>query len=273
MARPMKVVIELFCKIDGNFPNHHPDPSKPKNLVDLIAAVEEHQADVGLAFDGDGDRLGVVDSYGNIIWPDRQMMLFSKHILAKKPGAEIIYDVKCSQNLPAQIIRNGGTPTVWKTGHSFMKAKVKETGTIFAGEMSGHLFFNDRWFGFDDGLYSGARLIEILSEDSRASAMVFAEFPDSPCTPDLSIDLEEGENITFMQQLFASKSLPADGRITDIDGLRIDFTDGFGLIRASNTTPSLVVRFEGETEEILMRIQDQFRQLILEIKPEIALPF
>ncbi|MCK5870504.1 MAG: phosphomannomutase/phosphoglucomutase, partial [Methyloprofundus sp.] len=266
-------VIELFCKIDGNFPNHHPDPSKPKNLVDLIAAVEEHQADVGLAFDGDGDRLGVVDSYGNIIWPDRQMMLFSKHILAKKPGAEIIYDVKCSQNLPAQIIRNGGTPTVWKTGHSFMKAKVKETGAIFAGEMSGHLFFNDRWFGFDDGLYSGARLIEILSEDSRASAMVFAEFPDSPCTPELSIDLEEGENITFMQQLFASKSLPADGRITDIDGLRIDFTDGFGLIRASNTTPSLVVRFEGETEEILMRIQDQFRQLILEIKPEIALPF
>ena len=266
-------VIELFCNIDGTFPNHHPDPSKPENLVDLIAAVEKHQADVGLAFDGDGDRLGVVDSYGNIIWPDRQMMLFSKFILAKKPGAEIIYDVKCSRNLPAQIIRNGGIPTIWKTGHSLMKAKLKESGAIFAGEMSGHLFFNDRWFGFDDGLYSAARLVEILAEDTRASAMVFAEFPDSPNTPELSIDLEEGESIAFMEQLFASPNLPTDGRITDLDGLRIDFTDGFGLIRASNTTPSLVVRFEGETQEVLTRIQDQFRQLILEIKPEIALPF
>ncbi|WP_300374618.1 phosphomannomutase/phosphoglucomutase [Methyloprofundus sp.] len=266
-------VIELFCNIDGRFPNHHPDPSKPKNLVDLIAAVEEHQADVGLAFDGDGDRLGVIDSNGNIIWPDRQMMLFSKFILAKNPGAEVIYDVKCSRNLPAQIIRNGGTPTIWKTGHSLMKAKLKETGAIFAGEMSGHLFFNDRWFGFDDGLYSAARLIEILTEDSRTSAIIFAEFPDSPNTPELSIQLEEGENVVFMQQLLASENLPDDGRITDIDGLRIDFTDGFGLVRASNTTPSLVVRFEGETQEVLTRIQDQFRQLILEIKPDIALPF
>jgi phosphomannomutase/phosphoglucomutase len=228
---------------------------------------------VGLAFDGDGDRLGVIDSNGNIIWPDRQMMLFSKFILAKKPGAEVIYNVKCSRNLPAQIIRNGGTPTIWKTGHSLMKAKLKERGAIFAGEMSGHLFFNDRWFGFDDGLYSAARLIEILAEDSSTSAMVFAEFPDSPNTPELSIQLEEGENVAFMQQLMASKTLPDDGRVTDIDGLRIDFTDGFGLVRASNTTPSLVVRFEGETQEVLTRIQDQFRQLILEIKPDIALPF
>jgi len=266
-------VIELFCNIDGAFPNHEPDPSKPENLTDLIAAVKEHQADVGFAFDGDGDRLGVIDSNGNIIWPDRQMMLFSKYILAKNPGSEIIYDVKCSRNLPAQIIRNGGTPTIWKTGHSLMKAKLKQTGAIFAGEMSGHLFFNDRWFGFDDGLYSAARLIEILSEDTRVSAMIFADLPDSPNTPELSIYLEEGENFAFMQQLFASKNLPADGRITDIDGLRIDFTDGFGLIRASNTTPSLVIRFEGETQEVLTRIQDQFRQLILEIKPQISLPF
>lgn len=266
-------VIELFCKIDGNFPNHHPDPSKPENLADLITAVEENKADVGFAFDGDGDRLGVVDSFGNVIWPDRQMMVFSKSILDKRPGSEIIYDVKCSRNLPAQIIRNGGTPTIWKTGHSLMKAKLKETSAIFAGEMSGHLFFNDRWFGFDDGLYSAARLIEILSEDTRTSAMVFAEYPNSPNTPELNIDLEEGENFAIMEQLMASPNLPADGRVTDIDGLRIDFTDGFGLIRASNTTPSLVVRFEGETEDVLMRIQDQFRQLILEIKPEIALPF
>lgn len=266
-------VIELFCNIDGSFPNHHPDPSNPKNLVSLIAAVEENQADVGLAFDGDGDRLGVIDSFGNIIWPDRQMMLFSQAILAKKPGSEIIYDVKCSRNLPAQIIRNGGTPTIWKTGHSLMKAKLKETGAIFAGEMSGHLFFNDRWLGFDDGLYSAARLIEILSEDAKTSAMVFAEFPNSPCTPELSIALDEGENVVMMEQILASKSLPEDGRITDIDGLRIDFIDGFGLVRASNTTPALIVRFEGETEEILLRIQDQFRQLILEVNPEIALPF
>jgi len=266
-------VIELFCNIDGNFPNHHPDPSKPENLADLITAVKEQQADVGLAFDGDGDRLGVVDSSGNIIWPDRQMMFFSQAILAKTAGAEILYDVKCSRNLPALIIRKGGIPTIWKTGHSLMKAKLKQTGAIFAGEMSGHLFFNDRWFGFDDGLYSAARLIEMLSQDSRTSAMVFAEFPDSPNTPELSINLEEGENFVFMQQILASENLPANGRITDIDGLRIDFTDGFGLIRASNTTPSLVVRFEGETAEALARIQEQFRQLILEIKPDIVLPF
>ncbi|WP_428353321.1 hypothetical protein [Methyloprofundus sp.] len=183
------------------------------------------------------------------------------------------YDVKCSRNLPAQIIRNGGTPTIWKTGHSLMKAKLKETGATFAGEMSGHLFFNDRWFGFDDGLYSAARLIEILAEESRSSAMIFAEFPDSPCTPELSINLEEGENFAIMQQLKSSPDLPTDGRITKIDGLRIDYADGFGLIRSSNTTPSLVLRFEGDTQEALTRIQDQFRQLILKIKPEISLPF
>ncbi|NOR81426.1 MAG: phosphomannomutase/phosphoglucomutase, partial [Methyloprofundus sp.] len=265
-------VIELFCDIDGTFPNHHPDPSKPENMLDLISAVKHYQADLGVAFDGDGDRLGVVDSNGKIIWPDRQMMLFSKHILAKRPGSDIIYDVKCSQHLASEIKKNRGNPVIWKTGHSFMKAKVKQTAAVFAGEMSGHLYFNDRWFGFDDGLYSAARLVEILSEDTRISAEVFADFPDSPNTPELNINLAEGENTIIMQQLLSNPDFP-EGKITDIDGLRVDFSDGFGLVRASNTTPSLVVRFEGDTEESLKRIQDQFRKLILQIKPSLSLPF
>jgi|GEM_PF-56888 len=265
-------VIELFCDIDGTFPNHHPDTSKPENYSDLISAVDHYQADIGIAFDGDGDRLGVVDSSGKIIWSDRQMMLFSKNILARKPGVEIIYDVKCSRHLAEQIKKYGGRPTIWKTGHSYMKAKVKQSGATFAGEMSGHLFFNDRWPGFDDGLYAAARLIEILSEDSRSSTEVFADFPDSFNTPELSIAVAEGENFTIMNRLLMNPDFPG-GQITDIDGLRVDFTDGFGLVRSSNTTPSLVVRFEGDTKEALNRIQDQFRQLILEIKPQLTLPF
>ncbi len=265
-------VIELFCDIDGSFPNHTPDPSKPENYTDLIAAVGHFQADVGLAFDGDGDRLGVVDSAGKIIWPDRQMMLFSTHILASNPGAEIIYDVKCTRLLAEHIKKLGGRASMWKTGHSFMKAKVKETGAVFAGEMSGHLFFNDRWFGFDDGIYAAARLMEILSEDSRTSAEVFADFPDSFNTPELNIPLEEGVNIALVKQLVSKANFP-DGTITDIDGLRVDFADGFGLVRASNTTPSLVVRFEGDSKDALARIQEQFRQLILEVKADLSLPF
>jgi len=265
-------VVELFCDVDGTFPNHHPDPSKPENLSDLIAAVAHYDADIGLAFDGDGDRLGVVDSKGKIIWPDRQMMFFSKHILARKPASEIIYDVKCSRHLAEQITKFGGRPTIWKTGHSFMKAKVKQSAAAFAGEMSGHLFFNDRWFGFDDGLYAASRLIEILSEDSRSSAEVFADFPDSFNTPELSINLAEGENVSIMNRLLKNPDFP-DGKITDIDGLRVDFNDGFGLVRSSNTTPSLVVRFEGDSSEALNRIKDQFRQLLLEIKPDLSLPF
>ncbi len=265
-------VIELFCDIDGTFPNHPPDPSQPENLQDLISIVKHYDADLGLAFNGDGDRLGVVDSSGKIIWPDRQMMIFSKHILAKKPGAEIIYDVQCSRNLPAQIKKYGGHPTIWKTGHSFMKAKIKQTMAAFAGEMSGHMFFNDRWFGFDDGLYSAARLIEILSEDTRTSAEVFADFPDSYNTPELNINLKEGESFDIVQQLISNAKF-ANGQITDIDGLRVDFDDGFGLVRASKTTPSLVVRFEGDTEDALTRIQEQFRQLILQVKPNLSLPF
>lgn len=265
-------VIELFCDIDGTFPNHHPDPSKPANLTDLISSVQHYKADIGIAFDGDGDRMGIIDSGGKIIWPDRQMMLFSKHILAKKPGSEIIYDVKCSRHLATEISANGGRPTMWKSGHSLIKAKVKQTSAVFAGELSGHLFFNDRWFGFDDGLYSASRLIEILSEDTRSSAEVFADLPDSPNTPELYIDLKEGENFAIMNQLMLNPDFP-DGKITDIDGLRVDFSDGFGLVRASNTTPALVVRFEGDSQEALIRIQEQFRQLILQIKPQISLPF
>ncbi|MEQ1544809.1 phosphomannomutase/phosphoglucomutase [Methyloglobulus sp.] len=265
-------VIELFCEVDGNFPNHHPDPSKPENLAQLISAVKDHNADLGLAFDGDGDRLGVVDSKGKIIWPDRQMMLFAKDVLAGKPGSEIIYDVKCSRHLPDQIIKYGGRPLMWKTGHSFMKAKLKETGAKLAGEMSGHIFFNDRWFGFDDALYSAARLLQILSEDPRPSSEVFADFPDSINTPELNVELAEGENFKFIESLFSSANFTG-GKITDIDGMRIDFSDGWGLVRASNTTPSLVIRFEADSKEALENIQAQFRDLMREVKPDIKLPF
>ena len=265
-------VMELFCDIDGTFPNHHPDPSNPKNLSELIATVKHYKADIGIAFDGDGDRLGVVDSHGKIIWPDRQMMLFAKDVLAGKPGSEIIYDVKCSRHLTDQIKKYGGRPTMWKTGHSLMKAKLKETGAKLAGEMSGHIFFNDRWFGFDDALYAAARLIEILSRDSRSSAEVFADFPDSINTPELNIALEEGENFTFMDKLFAAAKF-IGGKITDIDGMRVDFPNGWGLVRASNTTPSLVVRFEADSEAAMHSIQEQFGQLMKKVKPDIVLPF
>jgi phosphomannomutase / phosphoglucomutase len=265
-------VIELFCDVDGNFPNHHPDPSKPENLADLISAVKHYNADVGIAFDGDGDRLGVIDSKGKIIWPDRQMMLFAKDVLAGKPGSEIIYDVKCSRHLPDQIVKFGGRPLMWKTGHSFMKAKLKETGAKLAGEMSGHIFFNDRWFGFDDALYSAARLLQILSEDPRSSSDVFADFPDSINTPELNVELAEGENFTFIEKLFATAKFTG-GKITDIDGLRLDFEDGWGLVRASNTTPSLVIRFEADTKVAMENIQAQFRQLMRDVKPDIKLPF
>lgn len=265
-------VVELFCDVDGTFPNHHPDPSKPENLGELISTVKHYNADIGIAFDGDGDRLGVVDSNGKIIWPDRQMMLFAKDVLAGKPGSEIIFDVKCTRHLPDQITKYGGRPVMWKTGHSFMKAKLKETGAKLAGEMSGHIFFNDRWFGFDDALYSAARLIEILSQDTRISAEVFADFPDSINTPELNVSLEEGENVKFIDGMFAAANF-ADGKITTIDGMRVDFSNGWGLVRASNTTPSLVIRFEADTQDALLGIQDQFRQLMKKVKPDIALPF
>lgn len=265
-------VTELFCDIDGSFPHHHPDPSNPKNLSELIATVKHYKADIGIAFDGDGDRLGVVDSSGKIIWPDRQMMLFAKDVLAGKPGSEIIYDVKCSRHLTDQIAKFGGRPTMWKTGHSMMKAKLRETGARLAGEMSGHIYFNDRWFGFDDALYAAARLIEILSRDTRSSAEVFADFPDSINTPELNIALEEGENFAFIDSLLATAEF-TDGKIINIDGLRVDFPNGWGLVRASNTTPSLVVRFEADSEAAMSNIQEQFRPLMKKIKPGIVLPF
>lgn len=295
MARPMKIVIdcgngaagelaptllktlgcevvELFCEIDGTFPNHHPDPSDPKNLSDLITAVQHYEADIGLAFDGDGDRLGVVDCKGKIIWPDRQMMLFAKDVLASKPGTEVIYDVKCSRHLGEQIVKSGGRPLMWKTGHSLMKAKIKETGASLAGEMSGHIFFNDRWFGFDDALYSASRLIEILSADTRGSDEVFSGFPDSINTPEINVELAEGENTKLMEQLLTTANF-SDGKIINIDGMRVEFADGWGLVRASNTMPCLVLRFEAENSDALKRIQSQFKELLTKVKPDITLSF
>ncbi len=265
-------VVKLYCDVDGSFPNHHPDPGKPENLKDLIHTVIAEGADLGIAFDGDGDRLGVVDSRGKVIWPDRQMMLFAADVLSRKPGADIIYDVKCTRHLASQILEHGGHPLMWKTGHSLIKAKMRETGAQLAGEMSGHIFFKERWYGFDDALYAGARLIEILSADPRSTSEVFAALPDSINTPELNVLLAEGENFTFVDALKAKASF-ADARVTDIDGLRVDFTDGFGLVRASNTTPSLVIRFEAETPDALERIEGQFRSLMKQVKPDIALPF
>jgi phosphomannomutase / phosphoglucomutase len=265
-------VVELFCDVDGIFPNHHPDPSKPENLAELIASVKHYKADLGIAFDGDGDRLGVVDSNGKIIWPNRLMMLFAKDVLASRPGAEIIYDVKCTRHLADQITKYGGKPVMWKTGHSFMQAKLKETGAALAGETSGHFFFNDRWFGIDDALYSAARLIELLSKDTRSSAEIFAQFPDSINTPEFTIELDEGEKFSLMESLFAEANF-TDGKISAIDGMRVDFSNGWGLVRLSNTAPSLVICFEADSNAALNNIQKQFRQLMKKIKPDIVLPF
>ncbi len=265
-------VVELYCDVDGNFPNHHPDPSRPENMQDLIANVKEHQADIGFAFDGDGDRLGVVDSSGKIIWADRQLMLFAKNVLAEKPGSEIIFDVKCSRHLTDTVIKYGGRPLMWKTGHSLIKAKVRESGAVLAGEMSGHIIFNDRWFNFDDALYGACRMIEILSADSRASSDVFADFPDSICTPEINVTIQEGQGPRIVEQMFSQANFQ-DGNVLNIDGMRVEFDDGWGLVRPSNTTPSLVLRFEADTEDALIRIQAQFKQLMLQIEPGLELSF
>jgi phosphomannomutase/phosphoglucomutase len=265
-------VIPLFCEVDGTFPNHHPDPSKPENLKTLIDTVLKEHADLGCAFDGDADRLGLVDSNGTIIWPDRQMMVFAEHLLKREPNATIIFDVKCTRHLGTHIGRCGGQPLMWKTGHSLVKAKIKETGALLAGEMSGHIFFKERWFGFDDGIYACARMVEILSEDCRSSAEIFAALPDSVNTPELNVTLKEGENFAFIQRLRELAEFP-DARVTTIDGLRVDFPDGFGLVRASNTTPSLVIRFEADTADSLARIQARFRDLMQQVRADLALPF
>jgi phosphomannomutase/phosphoglucomutase len=265
-------VTELFCEVDGNFPNHHPDPSKEANLKDLIAAVQAQHADLGLAFDGDGDRLGVVTSDGRIIWPDRVLMLYAMDILDRNPGGQIIYDVKCTRFLDSIIRDHGGTPLMWKTGHSFIKAKIKETGALLAGEMSGHIFINERWYGFDDGLYAGVRLLEILARDARSSSEVFAELPDSVNTPELNVAMQEGEPPVFIKRLLENAHFEG-AAVSTIDGLRADFDDGWGLVRASNTTPVLVLRFEADDDAALARIMDEFRRVMLQVEPGLKLPF
>jgi phosphomannomutase/phosphoglucomutase len=265
-------VEELFCEVDGTFPNHHPDPSQPENLADLIAALRTGDSELGFAFDGDGDRLGVVTRDGNIIFPDRQLMLFAAEVLARNPGAEIIYDVKCTRNLAPWIREHGGRPLMWKTGHSLIKAKLKESGAPLAGEMSGHVFFKDRWYGFDDGCYAGARLLEIVSGSADASAILNA-LPDAKCTPELQLQLAEGENYNLIAQLQKTAQFPGSQQVIDIDGLRVEYADGFGLARASNTTPVIVLRFEADSAGALARIQDEFRRVIHAAKPGVALPF
>ena len=264
-------VVELFSKVDGDFPNHHPDPSKPENLADLIKTVKSTKAEVGLAFDGDGDRLGLVTAGGNIIYPDRQLILFARDILERNPGETIIYDVKCSQRVPMAIREAGGVPLLWKTGHSLIKAKLRETGAPFAGEMSGHLFFGERWYGFDDAMYTAGRLLEILSQEANPSALLDA-LPSSFSTPELNVPCAEGEHHKVVAELLERVSegrLKFDGgEVGTIDGLRVDFVDGFGLIRASNTTPVLVLRFEGHTQAALKRIETQFMAALRSVKPD-----
>jgi phosphomannomutase/phosphoglucomutase len=303
LARPMKIVIdcgngvagsvagdlyrslgcqvtELFCEVDGNFPNHHPDPAHPENLQDLIAAVQRTDAELGLAFDGDGDRLGVVTRNGRIIYPDRQIMLFARDVLAARPGAEIVFDVKCTRHIAPWVRRFGGRPTMWRTGHSLIKARLRESGAAFAGEMSGHLFFNDRWYGFDDGLYAGARLLEILSRVADPSAELEA-LPDASSTPELQLATAEGENVRLVERLraltadplLAARHFAGAQEFITIDGIRVEYADGFALARPSNTTPVVVLRFEADNPAALARIQGVFRAAIAAVAPGVQLPF
>ncbi|MHB1331507.1 MAG: phosphomannomutase/phosphoglucomutase [Sulfuriferula sp.] len=295
LARPMKIIVdsgngvpgafgpelyrrlgctveEMFCEVDGNFPNHHPDPSQPKNLVDLIARLKTSDAEIGLAFDGDGDRLGVVTKDGSIIFPDRQLMLFADDVLSRNPNAEIIFDVKSTRKLFDWIRARGGRPLLWKTGHSFIKAKMKETGALLAGEMSGHIFFKERWYGFDDGMYAGARLLEYLSKQADINATLHG-LPDTVNTPELNITMPEGEHYTLMDKLQKSATFPEAREIITLDGLRVEYADGFGLARPSNTTPVIVLRFEADTQAGIERIQADFRRVLHEAAPALKLPF
>jgi phosphomannomutase/phosphoglucomutase len=295
LARPLRVVVDggngvagpigvraleaagcevtpLFCEIDGKFPNHHPDPSKPENLEDLVGVVAANNADLGIAFDGDGDRIGVVTASGKIIYPDRLMMLYAKHVLISNPGADIIFDVKCTRDLPALISSLGGRPIMCKTGHSFIKGKLKETGAALAGEMSGHIFFNDRWFGFDDAIYSAARLLEILSLENDDSDAVFAEFPENPSTPEINIPVSDESKFGLMEALKHNANFP-DANVITLDGVRVEFAEGWGLVRASNTTPCLVARFEGKTPAALADVQAKFKALLAGVDPALQIPF
>jgi phosphomannomutase len=260
-------VTELYSEVDGDFPNHHPDPSKPENLAELIATVKRTKAELGLAFDGDGDRLGVVTKDGEIIWPDRQLMLFAADILQRQPGATIIYDVKCTQRLAPLVRAAGGVPLMWKTGHSLVKAKLRETGAPIAGEMSGHIFFAERWYGFDDATYTAARLLEILSRSTDPSAVLDA-LPTSHATPELNVACAEGEHHDVIERLRSRARFPGADEVITIDGLRAEYADGFGLVRASNTTPMLVLRFEGHTAAALERIQAHFMAELRAVKPD-----
>jgi phosphomannomutase/phosphoglucomutase len=295
LARPMKLVVdcgngvagafapalyrglgcevhELYCEVDGNFPNHHPDPSQPDNLRDVIAALAAGKGELGFAFDGDGDRLGVVTRKGNIIYPDRQLMLFAADVLKRQPGAGIIFDIKSTRNLAPWVRKHGGTPILWKTGHSLIKKKLQETGAALAGEMSGHTFFRERWYGFDDALYAGARLLEILSREADPGAVLEA-LPDAISTPELHLKLAEGENYALIDRLRQTAKFDGAREIITIDGLRVEYADGFGLARPSNTTPVIVLRFEADDAAALKRIQEDFRRALLAVKPGAALPF
>jgi phosphomannomutase / phosphoglucomutase len=275
-------VEELFCEVDGTFPNHHPDPAHLENLQDLIKNLKNTDNEIGLAFDGDADRLGVVTKSGEVIFPDRQMMLFAKDVLGRNPGAQIIYDVKCTRNLATYIKQAGGEPLMWKTGHSLVKAKLKETGALLAGEMSGHIFFKDRWYGFDDGLYTGARLLEILSGEKDLNATLEG-LPNAICTPELQMPCAEGEPFVLLdkikEKVAEGKSMgtntlfPSSESINTIDGVRVEYADGFGLARPSNTTPIVVMRFEADSQAAIERIQAEFKQVFLGIKSDVKMPF
>ena len=271
-------VEELFCEVDGTFPNHHPDPAHLENLQDLIKNLQTSDNELGLAFDGDADRLGVVTKNGQVIFPDRQMMLFAKDVLSRNPGAQIIYDVKCTRNLATYVKQQGGVPLMWKTGHSLVKAKLKETGAPLAGEMSGHIFFKDRWYGFDDGLYTGARLLEILSSEQDPNATL-EQLPNATCTPELQMPCAEGEAFTLLDKIKAEVAKNARATfetaesVNTIDGVRVEYADGFGLARPSNTTPIVVMRFEADTQAAIERIQAEFKKVFLAAKPDAKMPF
>ncbi|HSP57483.1 MAG TPA: phosphomannomutase/phosphoglucomutase [Halomonas sp.] len=296
LARPLKVVVDcgngvagelgpqlverlgaethpLFAEIDGTFPNHHPDPGKPENLQDLIREVQASGADIGLAFDGDGDRLGVITPSGKLIYPDHLLMAFAEDMLGRNPGAKVIFDVKCTGNLTRVIEEAGGEPEMWRTGHSLIKARMKETGALLAGEMSGHIFFRERWYGFDDGLYAGARLLEILSKQADDADAFFARFPQDLSTPEINISVTDENKFDLVARLAREGNFGDDGIKTTLDGIRVDYPDGWGLCRASNTTPVLVLRFEGKSEAALARVQRRFADALSRVAPELALPF
>lgn len=295
LARPMKIVVDcgsgvvgvlaeklfhalgcevipLYCEVDGDFPFHHPDPGQPHNLQDLIQAVLKEQADLGIAFDGDGDRLGLITNQGEIIWPDRLMMLFSEDILQRLPGSKIIYDVKCSKHLGKRIQQFGGEPVMYKTGHALIKRKMREIDAALSGEMSGHFFFKERWYGFDDACYAAARLLEIVSQDNNTLSHIFEQYPNSINTPEINIQIAEEKKFAFIQELTNNHGF-TDADLITVDGIRVELKDAWGLVRASNTTPCLVLRFEADNQSALTRIQESFKQVILRIAPELEIPW